>query len=78
MADVYTGSPIIIVYIFSILPKISILVFFFRVFSFIIYPTLMLTTDFSYIFLNFFIGCSVFSIFIGSLGAVIRQHLRNF
>lgn len=72
LADVYTGSPIIIVYIFSVLPKISLLIFFFRFFSFVIHPSLVLTADFSYILLCFFISCGLFSIFIGSLGAIIK------
>lgn len=62
----------IIVYIFTILPKISILIFCLKFFSFLFYPILALHFPLFSPLRYIFIGCSLISIFIGSLGAVIK------
>jgi NADH-quinone oxidoreductase subunit N len=72
LIDVYHGSPIIIVYIFSILPKISIIIFLIRFFSFILSYHYMVYNNFSYYLLSLIIFCSLFSIFIGSIGAMYQ------
>ena len=75
IADVYEGSPLVVTYFFSILPKLPILIIFIRVFSFVFNP-LYSIDDFSSIYLPIvmFISCS--SICVGALVLYIKQKLN--
>lgn len=58
LVDVYDGSPLLITYFFSILPKISILILFYRIFFFVF--TLILLYSIILMFFYFFVFVVVY------------------
>ena len=79
IADVYEGSPLIITYFFSVLPKISILFLLIRVFFFSYgFDTFTVFNGvFSYYFISVLIICSLLSIIIGSIGALYQITIKR-
>jgi len=73
---VYEGSPMIITYFFSIVPKVAIFVLFLRTFFFVINPDYFLN-NFSSYYSSICITCAVLSIFIGSLGALYQIKIKR-
>jgi NADH:ubiquinone oxidoreductase subunit 2 (subunit N) len=72
VADVYEGAPSIITYFLAVLPKISILFIFYRIFGFVLNYQIRII-EYSEFFQFLFICSAVFSIFIGSLELYIKQ-----
>ena len=79
LSDVYEGSPMIITYFFSVLPKISILCILIRVFSFSFCFDQSFIFDglFSDFFVNLIIYCSLLSILVGSIGALYQVTIKR-
>jgi NADH-quinone oxidoreductase subunit N len=67
--DVYEGSPLISTIFFAVVPKISILLFIFRVFSII--------SDKNNFFVSIFLISSVFSVIVGSLVTLKQKRLKK-
>lgn len=66
IADVYEGSPLIVTYIFSVLPKISILLVLIKLFWLLLNPMVTMDSDISNIFILITILVSCLSIFVGA------------
>nr|AYR06618.1 NADH dehydrogenase subunit 2 [Renouxia sp.] len=69
--DVYEGSPTIITAFFSVFPKLAIISLTLRFFIFSFY-------DFFPFWKNWFLLCTIFSILVGSFGALIQQKWKRF
>ena len=67
--DVYEGSPLISTIFFAVIPKISILLFIFRVFS--------IVSDKTNFFVSIFLISSVFSVIVGSLVTLKQKRLKK-
>ena len=63
-------------YFFSVVPKIVNIIVFFRVFFFIFHPWYSLGSM-SYYFIILLVSCSMFSIWIGSLGALYERKFKR-
>lgn len=69
--DVYEGSPTVIVAFFSIFPKLAVISLTLRFFIFSFY-------DFFPFWKNWFLFCAIFSILVGSFGALMQRKWKRF
>ena len=67
--DIYDGSPLISTLFFAVIPKISILLFTFRVFS--------IVSDKTNFFVSIFLISSIFSVIVGSLVTLKQKRLKK-
>jgi NADH-quinone oxidoreductase subunit N len=67
--DVYEGVPTIITLFFSTIPKIPLL--------FILIKFLVITVNYYYYFQILILICSLFSIFVGGLGAIFQTRIKR-
>jgi len=67
--DIYEGSPLISTIFFAVIPKISILLFAFRVFS--------VVSDKTNFFVSIFLISSIFSVIVGSLVTLKQKRLKK-
>ncbi len=77
VADVYEGAPSIITYFLAVLPKISILFIFYRIFGFVVNYQIRII-EYSEFFQFLFICSAIFSIFIGSLELFTKRKLNDY
>lgn len=77
VADIYEGAPSIITYFLAVLPKISILFIFYRIFGFALNYKIQIL-EYSEFFIFLFICSALLSIFIGSLEQFIKQRLNGY
>jgi len=77
VADVYEGSTTLITFFLSVLPKISLLIAFYRIFSFSVNNKDLLLSLFSYSFWCLLVISSLLSILIGSVGALYQVNIKR-
>jgi len=76
IADVYEGSPLIITYFFTVLPKISIFIIFIRLFSPILLTSnIMMEVSRIHMPLVMFVSC--ISIAVGAIGALYQANIKR-